>query len=300
MGLRDEAAVDFQTVGTGEECGCRLVVADLRMKRVAIGDWDVRRVGDYRIEGRAGWQCVEQIGFEETDAAGEAVARGVGDGYLERGGGDVDGGDLCMGKMVGERYGDGARTGADVENFERCFVIQFAEDGFDQVFRVGAGDEDGRCDAEREAVELLLAGNVLDGFAGEAAGDCGCVGSLFGGGEGAVGVGVVGGAGQPRDVEQEGESVAVGVVAEIFTSVELRGGAGEGFAKRLGSGRQGSSRSGFGAESPRSMTAPGRAVIEHGAPGLFGRLETDDISVRIGDGDHVDARGFSAGAGCAR
>ncbi len=190
MGLRDEAAVDFQTVGTGEECGCRLVVADLRMKRVAIGDWDVRRVGDYRIEGRAGWQCVEQIGFEETDAAGEAVARGVGDGYLECGGGDVDGGDLCMGKMVGERDGDGARTGADVENFERCFVIQFAEDGFDQVFRFGAGDEDGRCDAEREAVELLLAGNVLDGFAGEAAGDCGCVGSLFGGGEGAVGVGV--------------------------------------------------------------------------------------------------------------
>ncbi len=45
------------------------------------------------------------------------------------------------------------------------------EDGFDEVLGLGAGDEDGGGDVEGEAVELLLAGDVLDGFVVQAAGD---------------------------------------------------------------------------------------------------------------------------------
>ena len=45
------------------------------------------------------------------------------------------------------------------------------EDGFYEEFGLGAGDEDGGGDVEGEAVELLGAGDVLDGFDGEAAGD---------------------------------------------------------------------------------------------------------------------------------
>ena len=52
---------------------------------------------------------------------------------------------------------------------QRCGGIEFGEDGFDEVFGFGAGNEDGGGDVEREAVELLLAGDVLDGFVGEAA-----------------------------------------------------------------------------------------------------------------------------------
>ena len=68
--------------------------------------------------------------------------------------------------MVCERDGDGSGAGADVDNPKGRGGIEFGEDGFDEVFGFGAGDEDGRCDVEREAVELLFAGDVLDGLVG--------------------------------------------------------------------------------------------------------------------------------------
>ena len=110
--------------------------------------------------------------------------------------------------MVGERDGDCSGAGADVEDIERGLVVQFGEDGFDEVFGFGARDKDGGRDAEGEAVELLLAGDVLDGFVGEAAVDGGVVGGLLTGGEEAVGVGEVVGARDSERVEEEDEGVA--------------------------------------------------------------------------------------------
>ena len=91
----------------------------------------------------------------------------------------------------------------------------------------GAGDEDGGSDVEGERVKLLLAGDVLDGFVGEAAGDEGFVGGGLVAGEGAVGVGVESGAGEAGSVKEEDEGVAVGVGAEVGGRVELCGGVGE-------------------------------------------------------------------------
>ena len=51
------------------------------------------------------------------------------------------------------------------------FAGRSFEDGFDEVLGLGAGDEDGGGDLEGEAVELLLAGDVLDGFVVQAARD---------------------------------------------------------------------------------------------------------------------------------
>jgi len=136
-----------------------------------------------------------------------------------------------VGQVVGECDGDGSRTGADVEYSERRFVVEFAEDCFDEVFRLWAGDEDGWGDVEGEAVELLLAGDVLDGLVDEAAGDCGFVGGLFGGGESAAGIGVKLGACDVERVQEQDERVAGGVGAEVGGRVELGGGAGEGFAE---------------------------------------------------------------------
>ena len=45
---------------------------------------------------------------------------------------------------------------------------------------LGARDEDGRGDVETEAVELLLASDVLDGLVAQAAGDVGLVEGLSG------------------------------------------------------------------------------------------------------------------------
>ena len=117
-------------------------------------------------------------------------------------------------------------------------TTKLLEDGFDEVLGEVARDEDGGCDVEREAVELAFAGDVLDGLVGEAAGDCSLVGGLFGGGEGAAGIGVKFGAGEAESVQEEDERVAGCVGAEIGGRVELGGGAGEGGAKAKWGGCQ--------------------------------------------------------------
>ncbi len=60
---------------------------------------------------------------------------------------------------------------------------EVGEDGFYEMLGFGARDEDGGGDFEGEAVELLLAGDVLDGFVFQAAGDVGFVKGFVGGGE---------------------------------------------------------------------------------------------------------------------
>ena len=91
----------------------------------------------------------------------------------------------------------------------------------------GAGDEDGGSDVEGERVKLLLAGDVLDGFVGEAAANEVVVRGLLFGSEGAVGVGVERGAAEARGVEEQDEGVAGCVGAEVGGRVELCGGVGE-------------------------------------------------------------------------
>jgi hypothetical protein len=99
------------------------------------------------------------------------------------------------------------------------------------VFGLRAGNEDGGRDVEGQAVEFLLAGDVLDGLVGEAALDCGFVGEFFVRSQCAVGVGVEVGAGYPCNLKQEKQRVARRVGAEIRRRVKLGSGAGEGFAK---------------------------------------------------------------------
>jgi len=98
VGLRDEAAVDVEAVGAGEERAGGLVVADLGMEGAAVGEGDVGRVGDDRVVlfwtrfargcgflAIRGCQVVQQVGLEEADAMGEVVARGVCGGDCEGG-----------------------------------------------------------------------------------------------------------------------------------------------------------------------------------------------------------------------
>src|ERR1035441_8968863 len=81
--------------------------------------------------------------------------------------------------MVGERDGDGSRAGADVEDLEVRGGVELGEDGFDEKFGFGAGNENGGRDMERERIELLLAGNVLNGLVGEPAKDEALVAGLL-------------------------------------------------------------------------------------------------------------------------
>gem|GEM_PF-5541975 len=85
-------------------------------------------------------------------------------------------------------------------------------------------------DAEREAVELLHAGEVLEGFFGGAAGGESAEGGEEVGGKVGVGVGEEPGAVAEEEVDEEGFGVAAG---------DAGGGFGDGFAESHGQGIEG-------------------------------------------------------------
>ena len=169
------------------------------------------------------------------------MARGVFAGDGERGGRDVGGRDVRVRQMVRERDGDGAGAGADVEDAEgsvtkkqipplrlrfrrrSCGMTtqivlrsrQFGEDGFDEVLRLGTRDEDGGSDAEGESVELLLAGDVLDWFVGQAACDGGFVRGLLFCRNLALRIGIELRARDAERVQQQRERIACRGVAQI-------------------------------------------------------------------------------------
>ncbi len=168
---RDEAAVDVQAVGPGEESGVRLVFEDFALECWGVGERNVGRVRDDGVEiPLAGVECREKIAFEEADAAAEAEAESVISGDLEGCRGDVGGDDLRRGLIGGERDGDGSGAGADVEQAKGLELrLGPGEHGFDEVLGLRARDEDGGGDAEVETEELLRAGEVLQRLAGGAA-----------------------------------------------------------------------------------------------------------------------------------
>ena len=242
FGLRDEAAVDVESGGAGIEGGGGFVVADLGMELGLIRGRDVGRVADDGVEGFGVGFVVggEEVGVLEVDAVGYVVEAGVGFSNFEGFGGDVDGGDFGVGEMGGERDGDGSGAGADVGDAEGLVCVDLGhlgKDGLDEVLGLGAGDEDGWRDVEGEAVELLLAGDVLDGFVVEAAGDgCFVARGLFGG-EGAFRVGEERRFCDVEGVEEEELGVAVGVGLEVLAAGERLRGSGEGLAERHGLAR---------------------------------------------------------------
>lgn len=129
---------------------------------------------------------------------------------------------------MGERDGDGSGAGADVGNGDGRVVWDALECGFDEVFGFRAGDENVGRDAEREAVELLLAGDVLDGLVLGAATEPLLIdGALFGRErhiwvreqEGAIDAG-------GAQEEQLGVAARGGQVPEASGSVGERGGEG--------------------------------------------------------------------------
>jgi hypothetical protein len=96
------------------------------------------------------------------------------------------------------------------------------QDGLDEELGFGAGDEGVAGDAEVEAVELLVSGEVLDGFFGGATGDERTIGMKEGGGELGFGVGDEPGAVAEEEMGEEG----LGLAAR-----DAVGGFGEGVAE---------------------------------------------------------------------
>lgn len=169
---------------------------------------------------------------------GQVVLADVGFGDVEGFGGEVEGGDLGLGEMNGERDGDGSGAGADIGDADGVVGegLEVGQDGFDEVLGFGARDEDGGSDLEIEAVELLVAGDVLDGFVEEATGDGVCVGALLGFSDRAFWMSEEVGSGDLEGVEEEELGVASGLGEEVDVAGELGGGCEEGLAESHDSG----------------------------------------------------------------
>src|SRR5207302_489651 len=127
--------------------------------------------------GPANAAAIEQIRFDEMDAAGDGMARSVAAGDGERRTGNVCSVDRRCGEFLGESDGDAAGAGADVGDLqtfagESLFAAgaeladrEAVERDFDDVFGFGAGNQDVRRYFELEAPEFLFAGQMLRGLA---------------------------------------------------------------------------------------------------------------------------------------
>src|SRR6185312_3869548 len=107
----DEAAVDVQSGGAGEERVGRLIVTDLFFQNFVFGN--VGRVRDDDVEGFA-WDRCQQIGLQEPDAAGHAVTFGILAGDFERGRREFQCSNLGQRERMGDGDGDGSAAGAYV------------------------------------------------------------------------------------------------------------------------------------------------------------------------------------------
>jgi hypothetical protein len=161
-GLGDEAAVDVEAVGAGEEGGGGFVIADFGGEGWAVVFGDVGRVGDDGVEGGGG-EGGGEIGVEELDTAVESGV--VAGGDAEGGGGEIRGDGLDSG-FEGEGNADAAGAGSDIEDAHAG--LEMGQGELDEEFCFRTRDEDAGFDAEVAAVELLAFGDVLGGLALEA------------------------------------------------------------------------------------------------------------------------------------
>ena len=94
-------------------------------------------------------------------------------------------------------------------------LYHLVDDCFDQLLGLGARDEDGGRDAEREPIELLFAGDVLDRLVGKTALNQRVVRGLLRGRELAFGVGELRCVGDSQRVAKQKRGVAGGIGAQI-------------------------------------------------------------------------------------
>lgn len=168
--------------------------------------------------------------MEEADTGADVVGLGIVAGDGEGVGGDVESGDVGLREVMGDGDSDGSGAGAYVEDAEGFRGGQAGQNGFHEEFSLRAGYEDCGGDVKRKTVELLCAGDVLDGLVVEAACNRGLIGDLLIGGQAAVGIGKELAARDVEDVEEQELGVAGGGIAEMRVLGEAICGGGDGLA----------------------------------------------------------------------
>ncbi len=121
---------------------------------------------------------IQQIAFDEIDARGNAVARGVAARHFECSGGNVCSDDARAGQFVRQRDGDAAGACAHIRDAKFSIaalgesasggITQAFEGDFNHMFGFGARNQDIGRDFEIQAPEFLMSGEMLCRYAARA------------------------------------------------------------------------------------------------------------------------------------
>ena len=162
-------AVEAEPVVVGDEQRLRgLVVADIGVHRraVALGyvgrvrDKEVEPLSEGLLETRGVGRCTERIGAADRDPCAEAAAVRGGDGECRRR--EVGGKDFGPGTCQGQRGGDAAAPGSDVEHPPGLRLL--AEDPVDQLLGLGTRNQHPFAHGEAVSVEVGRSEDVLQGL----------------------------------------------------------------------------------------------------------------------------------------
>ena len=161
-----------EAVGAREQREVRVVVARFRSDRLPRLQRDVRRVADHHVDGAG--QVVEGgegVAQPQVHAGAGQVARGPAVGRLV----ELDGMHLGVRHLVGDRLGDRAGAGAEVDHDRRLEGAGGLDGPAGQQLGLRPGREDTGTDLEPDVAEPRLAGQVLERLAGRPPGHEGVV-----------------------------------------------------------------------------------------------------------------------------
>jgi hypothetical protein len=147
----------------------RLVSRNLGLKRVGVDDCHVR--GVRHDELRRLVNAVEQVALDEPDPAAHIVPIGISCGDVERGRGNVRRDDAGGGELDGQRDGEAAAAGADIDQASHQRARPERHRLFDHELSFGARNQHVARDFEVQPPEFPVTGDVGDWLAFGAPGD---------------------------------------------------------------------------------------------------------------------------------
>ena len=227
VSLGDQPTVDFESGIAGKKGDGWFEIAYLGMKVGTVARGDIRWVAYDGIEasGQAFLrQASKEVGQNKMHTLFQMMIGSILPGHLERLGGEVDRRDSGLRQMGCKCQRNGSGSCADVEDMDRLVVRQPPKDSFNEMLCLRTGNQCGRGDIEGQAEELLLAGDVLDGFVTEPPRDGTLVERDLSRLEHAVRMRQQGSPIHPKDVQKQELRIAIGLVAKVEAGGELVGG----------------------------------------------------------------------------
>src|SRR5208337_4322670 len=165
---RYNPAQDIEPSGSRSHRDARFVAAHVGLQSSDLRVIQVRRIGDYNLESSERFCCVqniEAVSATELHPILNPMTPGVARRYLERIGGNINGGDTGVRRVHGNRDRNRAGTGANVEHARVWLRGEKLERRADDQLAFRARNQLRRTDLKIKRVELLVPEDVRDRLA---------------------------------------------------------------------------------------------------------------------------------------